>query len=126
MGVVLVVEAVAAHNYIRPNWWFSDAPAVGHNFGLGFQHIGVALDRLQRMCNISVRADDSLTSQCTQQTAREALARAQFQHLFIPPVVLTKDAPIIKEARQPNTAGPLEASDRVSRFAMPVLLDRQS
>ena len=124
MGVVLVVEAVAAHDNVRYYWRRADAPAVCNNFGLGFQHISVARDRLQRMCNISIRADDSFTPQRRQHAAREALAGAQFQHLFIPPVVLTKNAPVVEEARQPNPAGPLEARDRIPRFAMPVLLDR--
>ena len=126
MGVVPVVEAVAAHNYIRPNWWFSDAPAVRKNVGLGFQHIGVARDRLPRMCDISIATDDASTPQRTQQTAREALSGSELQNLLISPVVLTKDAPIIKEARQPHPAGPLEARDRVATFAVPVLLDRES
>ena len=126
MCVVLVVEAVAAHDNIRYYWRRADAPAVCDNFGRLCEYIGVALDRLPRMCNISIRANDSFTPQRREQTTREALARAQFQHLSIPPVVLIKDAPVVEEARQPHPAGPLEARDRVATLTMPVLLDRES
>ena len=78
------------------------------------------------MRDVRVRAHDSSTPQRTQQTAREALARAQFQHLSIPPVVLIKDGPVVEEARQSYAAGPLEARDRVAILTMPVLFDRQS
>ena len=78
------------------------------------------------MCNISVATDDAFTPQRRQHTTREALAGSELQYNLISPVVLTKDAPIIKEARQPHPAGPLEARDRVAAFAVPVLLDRES
>ena len=126
MSMFFVVQTITTHNYIRYNWRRADAPAVRNNFGLGFQHISVARDRLQRMCNISVGTDDSFTPQRRQHAAREALAGSELQYNLISPVVLTKDAPIIKEARQPHPAGPLEARDRVAILTMPILLDRES
>ena len=100
------------------------------NVGLGFQHIVVARDRLQRMCNI--RRGPATTGSSTPASPARGVSRVRpcgprkRQYNLISPVGLTKTLTSKKRAPTEGRRPMGGQGDRVAILTMPVLLDRES